>query len=186
MIINADLHIHSRFAGATSERMTIDNISKSAPGKGLDVVGTGDCLHPLWLREIKQCERVDEGTFELNGTRFVLTTEIEAVNRVHHLIFFPSISKVEEFKEEIKNKSKNLEQDGRPNVNITGEELAMIAKDADALIGPSHAFTPWTAIYAYHDSLKDCYGDLTGYISFVELGLSADSNLADKIKELRT
>jgi len=52
------------------------------------------------------------------------------------------------------------------------------------LIGPAHGFTPWTAIYAYHDSLKDCYGDLADYVSFIELGLSADSNFADKILEL--
>jgi uncharacterized protein (TIGR00375 family) len=94
------------------------------------------------------------------------------------------ISSVEEFKEKIKSKSKNLETDGRPNINLGGEELASIAKDLDILIGPAHAFTPWTAMYAYHSTLKDCYGDLTDYISFIELGLSADTDFADKIKEL--
>jgi uncharacterized protein (TIGR00375 family) len=39
-------------------------------------------------------------------------------------------------------------------------------------------------MYAYYNSLEDCYGDLADYISFVELGLSADTNFADKIKEL--
>ncbi|MEF8879227.1 MAG: TIGR00375 family protein [Candidatus Thermoplasmatota archaeon] len=184
MIINADLHIHSRYAGATSDRMTIENIAKAAPGKGLDIVGTGDCLHPLWLKEIENCEKVDEGTFEKNNTRFVLTTEIEAEKRVHHLLFFPSLSKVKDFKEQIKNRSKNLDRDGRPNVNMSGEKLAEAAKDVDALIGPSHAFTPWTAIYAYYDSLRDCYGDMSDYVSFLELGLSADSYHADKIEEL--
>lgn len=184
MIINADLHIHSRFAGATSDRMTIENLSKSAPGKGLDVMGTGDCLHPGWIKEIKNCNKIDEGTYELNGTRFVLTTEVEAVKRVHHLLFFPSISSVEDFKERIKNRSKNLEKDGRANINVDGEELAEIAKDLEVLIGPAHAFTPWTAIYAYYGSLKDCYGSMADYISFVELGLSADTFFADKIKEL--
>ncbi len=184
MIVNADLHIHSRFAGATSNRMTIENISLEAPGKGLDIVGTGDCLHNGWLKEIKQCKTVDEGTYELNGTRFILSTEIEAEKRVHHLLFFPSLSKVYEFKERVKSKSKNIDSDGRANIRMSGEEIAQIAKDIDALIGPAHAFTPWTAIYAYYDSLEDCYGDMADYISFVELGLSADTNFADKIKEL--
>ena len=184
MIINADLHIHSRFSGATSEKMNIETISKEAPRKGVDVVATGDCLHSGWMKEISQCNVVDDGTFELNGTRFILSTEIEDQKRVHHLFYFPNLPSVHDFKERIKSKSKNLESDGRPNVNMTGEELASIAKDLDVLVGPAHAFTPWTAMYAYHDSLEDCYGDLAEYISFVELGLSADTNFADKIKEL--
>jgi len=184
MIINADLHIHSRFSGATSDKMNIKTISIEAPRKGVNVVATGDCLHSGWMKEIKQCKLVDEGTFELNGTRFILSTEIEAVKRVHHLMYFPSISAVEDFKERIKSRSRNLETDGRPNVDIGGEELATIAKDVDALIGPAHAFTPYTAIYAYFESLNDCYGDMADYVSFVELGLSADTDFADKIKEL--
>ena len=184
MIINADLHIHSRFSGATSEKMNIKTISLEAPRKGVDVVASGDCLHSGWLKEIKQCNVVDEGTFELNGTRFILSVEVEAVKRVHHLLYFPSFSAVEDFKERIKPYSRNLETDGRPNVDMSGEELAELARDVDALIGPAHAFTPWTAMYAYYDSLDECYGDLAGYVSFVELGLSADSDLADRIREL--
>jgi len=184
MIINADLHIHSRFAGATSEKMTIKNISKEAPRKGIDIVATGDCLHSGWMKEIKECNKLDEGTFEMNGARFILSTEIEAEKRVHHLLYFPSFSSAEDFKERIKSKSKNLETDGRPNIAMSGEEIATIAKDIDALIGPAHAFTPWTAIYAYFSSLEDCYGAMANYISFVELGLSADTDFADKIKEL--
>ncbi|KYK32544.1 MAG: phosphotransferase [Thermoplasmatales archaeon SG8-52-3] len=184
MLINADLHIHSRFSGATSKKMNIKTISLEAPRKGVDVVATGDCLHSGWMKEIRECNVIDEGTFELNGTRFILSTEIEDNKRVHHLCYFPCISAVWDFKERIKSKSKNLETDGRPNVNMNGEEIASIAKDLNILIGPAHAFTPWTAIYAYYNSLKDCYGDMSDYISFIELGLSADTNFADRIKEL--
>ncbi|MFW6122110.1 MAG: endonuclease Q family protein, partial [Petrotogales bacterium] len=184
MIINADLHIHSRFSGATSNKMNIKTISIEAPRKGIEVVATGDCLHGSWIREIKQCDVVDEGTFEFNGTRFILSTEIEARHRVHHLVYFPSFSAIEDFKEHIKPKSKNLESNGRPNVDISGEELASLARDVDALIGPAHAFTPYTSMYAHFVSLKDCYGDLADYVSFVELGLSADTYFADKIQEL--
>lgn len=184
MIVNADLHIHSRYSGATSDRMTIETISLSAPKKGIQVMATGDCLNAKWLKEIQTCSVVDDGTFELNGTRFILSTEIEDRRRVHHLLYFPSVSAALDFKEHIKSKSKNLETDGRPNVRLGGEELASIAKDVDALIGPAHAFTPWTAMYAYHPSLDDCYGDMASYVSFVELGLSADTDYADTIKEL--
>ena len=196
MIINADLHIHSYFSRApgdkitveipssTSNKINIETISLEAPRKGIDIVGTGDCLHSEWMREIKTCNVVDDGTFELNGTRFILSTEIETKNRIHHLLYFPSFSSVEEFKRIIKHFSKNLEIDGRPNVNMGGEELVSIAREVDALVGPAHAFTPWTGIYAHYDSLRECYGDLADYVSFVELGLSADSDYADKIQEL--
>jgi uncharacterized protein (TIGR00375 family) len=136
------------------------------------------------MKEIKQCNVIDDGTFELNGTRFILSTEVEDQKRVHHLLYFPSLSSVENFKEKIKSKSKNLETDGRPNIDIGGEDLASIAKDLDVLIGGAHIFTPWTAMYAYHNSLEDCYGDLADYVSFIELGLSADTDFADRIKEL--
>lgn len=184
MIINADLHIHSRYSGATSDKMNIHTISLEAPRKGIHVMATGDCLHSSWMKEIQTCQKIDEGTFEKNGTRFILSTEIEDKKRVHQLVYFPSIAAVDHFKEHVKNHSKNLETDGRPNIHLSGEELAALAKDVEALIGPAHAFTPWTAMYAYHSSLHDCYGDLTDYISFVELGLSADTNYADKIEEL--
>jgi uncharacterized protein (TIGR00375 family) len=184
MRINADLHIHSRFSGATSDRMTIAALSVEAPRKGIDVLATGDCLNSNWIKEIKNCTIIDDGTFEMNTTRFILSTEVEDSSRVHHLLYFPSFSAVETFKDHIKLHSKNLETDGRPNVHLNGIELASLAKDVDALIGPAHAFTPWTAMYAYHPSLESCYGDLTSYVSFLELGLSADTNYADTIQEL--
>jgi uncharacterized protein (TIGR00375 family) len=164
--------------------MTIKNLSKEAPKKGIDILATGDCLHSGWLKEIKECKEISPGTFEMNDARFILSTEIEAVKRVHHLLYFPSLSVVEDFKERIKPKSKNLESDGRANVALNGEELAQIAKDLDILIGPAHAFTPWTAMYAYYDSLDACYGSMADYVSFVELGLSADTDFADRINEL--
>ena len=122
MIIIADLHIHSRFSGATSDKMNIKTISIEAPRKGINVMATGDCLNGQWMKEIKNCNVLDEGTLEMNNTRFILSTEVEDKNRVHHLIYFPSISAAEDFKERIKSKSKNLETDGRPNVNLGGEE----------------------------------------------------------------
>jgi uncharacterized protein (TIGR00375 family) len=184
MLINADLHIHSRYSGATSDRMTIAALSVEAPRKGISVLATGDCLNSHWMEEIKSCAVIDEGTFELNKTRFILSTEVEDASRVHHLLYFPSLSAVEAYKEAIQSKSKNLETDGRPNVAMNGEELASLAKDVGALIGPAHAFTPWTAMYAYYDSLEGCYGSMSPYVSFLELGLSADSNYADTIQEL--
>ncbi|MDF1533421.1 MAG: TIGR00375 family protein [Methanosarcinaceae archaeon] len=183
MQINADLHVHSKYSIASSPKMELPTIAVEAAKKGIDLVGTSDCIHPKWLLEIKQAA-VDDETIRINNTDFVLTTEIEDKNRVHHLLILPSISKAEELAE-VMGKYGNLAADGRPTIKLDGVEIAEAAKDIDALVGPCHAFTPWTALYAAHDSLKDCYGDMTDYISFVELGLSADSDYADRIEELQ-
>ncbi|UCE37818.1 MAG: TIGR00375 family protein [Thermoplasmata archaeon] len=184
MEINCDLHIHSKYSIGSSKNMSIELLSTEAKKKGIQLLATGDCLHSGWLKEIKELEEIDDGTFEMNGTRFVLTTEVEDNHRVHHLLIFPSLSSTLDFRKKIASSSPNLDTDGRPNIAMDGEEIAQLAKDVEALIGPSHAFTPWTALYAYHDSLSSCYGDLEDYISFVELGLSADTHYADRIAEL--
>jgi uncharacterized protein (TIGR00375 family) len=183
-VINADLHIHSKYSMATSGRMDIPTLAVESAKKGIQLVGTGDCLHPKWLDEIKTMSEVADGIYGMDHTRFVLTVELEDTDRVHHLLIVPEISKAEELREALEPASVNIDTDGRPNVNLNGAEIAERARDAGALIGPSHAFTPWTALYAYHDSLNSCYGDMTPYISFVELGLSADTDMADRISEL--
>ncbi|NYT19652.1 MAG: TIGR00375 family protein, partial [Methanosarcinales archaeon] len=182
MQINADLHLHSKYSMACSNKMELPTIAVEAKKKGIDLVATGDCIHPKWLDEIKNAATHDE-TILINDTHFIPTTEIEDKDRVHHLLILPSISKAEELAETM-SKYADLAVDGRPTVKLDGSEIAQIAKDIGAMIGPCHAFTPWTALYAYHDSLKSCYGDLTDYISFVELGLSADTDYADRISEL--
>nr|CBH38705.1 conserved hypothetical protein, containing PHP domain [uncultured archaeon] len=188
MIINSDLHIHSRYSAATSPRMDLPTLAKEASKKGMQLLGTGDCLHPKWLAGIRELEE-SGGIFSFKGseegTNFVLTVEVEDERRVHHLLILPSISKAEELYESFRVHSLNIDRDGRPSLRLSGQEIADRAKAAEALIGPCHAFTPWTALYAYHNSLKECYSDLVGYISFVELGLSADSSYADRIGELR-
>ncbi|MEA2033695.1 MAG: TIGR00375 family protein [Euryarchaeota archaeon] len=196
MIINADLHIHSHYSAATSPRMDLPTLAKEGTRKGIQLLGTGDCLHPKWLKGIKELEERN-GIFYFTGkdkgkgkskntnTNFVLTVEVEDMRRVHHLLILPAIAKAEELYESFSSYSRDIDSNGRPSLRLRGDEIAEHAKDAEALIGPCHAFTPWTALYAYHNSLQECYGDMVGYVSFVELGLSADSSYADRIEELR-
>ena len=53
MKVIADLHIHGRYSRATSEQMSLRETAKYAKIKGLNLVGTGDFTHPLWLKDIK-------------------------------------------------------------------------------------------------------------------------------------
>jgi len=170
--------------------MDLPTLAKEGTRKGIQLLGTGDCLHPKWLSGIKELEERN-GIFYFTGkgegknTDFVLTVEVEDMRRVHHLLILPAIAKAEELYESFSSYSRDIDSDGRPSLRLSGEEIAEHAKNAEALIGPCHAFTPWTALYAYHNSLRECYGDMVGYVSFVELGLSADSSYADRIEELR-
>ena len=50
----ADFHIHSKYSRATSKDMDVDNLNKWAKIKGIDILGTGDFTHPLWLKELKE------------------------------------------------------------------------------------------------------------------------------------
>ncbi len=191
MQINADLHIHSKYSMATSPKMDIPTLASESKKKGIQLVATGDCLHPKWLSDIKSLKE-ENGVFKMKASdsdrpyvSFILTVEIEDINQVHHLLIVPSISKAQELYEFMKPHSKDIDSNGRPNVRLDGEEIAEAALSAGALIGPAHAFTPWTAMYAYHNSLKECYGDMEKHIYFIELGLSADTSYADRIAELK-
>ena len=139
--------------------MSIELLSLEAKKKGIQLLATGDCLHSKWIKEIKTMEKIDEGTYEMNNTRFILSTEVEDNKRVHHLILFPSMSSALDFRNRMVSHSKNIDTDGRPNIAMNGEEIAQHAKDIEALIGPCHAFTPWTAIYKEYGSIGECYGD---------------------------
>ena len=47
----ADVHLHSRFARATSKTLNPENLYRWSLIKGLTVVGTGDFTHPVWYEE---------------------------------------------------------------------------------------------------------------------------------------
>jgi uncharacterized protein (TIGR00375 family) len=185
MLIDCDFHLHGRYSGGTSDKMSLENISSQGVLKGLDVVGTGDALHPKWLEEIRGLQDVSEGVYEKNGCKFVITVEVEDWRRVHHLIFLPEVSSVEGLRESLRGYSQDLESDGRPHLRLKGEEIVDRVEEAGGFLGPSHAFVPWTSIYKEYDSLAECYGENVDKVGFLELGLSADSEMADLVGELR-
>ena len=44
----ADVHLHSHFSRATSPNLNLEYLSLWAQLKGIQVVGTGDFVHPGW------------------------------------------------------------------------------------------------------------------------------------------
>lgn len=189
MIINVDLHIHGRYSMATSKNMIPDVIAPQARLKGLDLVGTGDALHSKYLQILDESiEETENGIFSIkqeteeigdSGCKFILTVEVEDMKRVHHLLLLPSIGAAYNLRDGLRG---NMDADGRPKVRMNGAEIMDLAHEHGCLLGPSHAFTPWTSIYKEYGSILECYDQRP---DFLELGLSADSDMADHIKELQ-
>jgi len=181
MLVNADFHLHSCFSMASSKDMIIRNMAPKAKLKGLDLLGTGDALHPKWLDIIEDTTTYSgDGIYAFDDMDFILTTEVEGRNRIHHVIIIPDLDIARELSERLPSKNKHAH--GRPKTNLGGAELLELAHDHDCLIGPAHAFTPWTGMYKSFDSIYDCYDAKP---DFVELGLSADTDMADTVAELK-
>ena len=181
MLVNADFHVHSCFSMASSKDMLIKNMAPKSKLKGLQLLGTGDAFHPGWLNIIEETTTYSgEGIYSFEDMDFVLTTEVEGKHRIHHLIIIPDIDIARELSDRLPSKNKGI--DGRPKTKYGGAELFDLVKEYDCLIGPAHAFTPWTGMYKSYDSIYDCYEDKP---DFVELGLSADTFMADTVSELK-
>ena len=188
-MIDADFHIHSKYSKGTSDNMELPVIAKQAELKGLNLVGTGDALHTAWREHIKSnFTEVSGGIYKIKNsgikTKFIVTTEVEDSKRVHHIILFPSIEAAENLYDIFKKYSTDIDKDGRAHLRINAEEIVDFSLSVNAMVGSAHAFTPWTSMYKTYDSIKDCYGDNVRHVHFLELGLSADSDMADLIPEL--
>jgi PHP family Zn ribbon phosphoesterase len=169
--------------------MTIPRLAEGASEKGLDAIGTGDATQPQWLQHLRTHLKESDSKLFYNSVSFILTVEIEDVESIHHLAILPDFESVEHLRKLLKHSSPNLNHEwgGRPRVNLRGSEIAGAVRDCGGLIGPAHAFTPYRSVFreGRYDSLKECYQEETQHVHFIELGLSADSEVADCIPELR-
>ena len=186
---DTDLHIHSLHSISVSKFMTIPILARGAKEKGLHLIGTGDVTQPDWLKHLKIHLSSDDDVLSHDDVSFIPTVEIEDTESIHHLVILQDFEAVEILRNCLSPHSTNMNDEwgGRPRVNIDGERLAGLVRDAGGMIGPAHAFTPFRSIFREnkHTSLQSCYGDETSNIHFIELGLSADSETADCIPELR-
>ncbi len=176
MLATADLHIHSPYSIAVSRFMQPEQLIRGCVTKGITVLGTGDALQPDWLASWKPFLENDAGVV------IVPQGEVEDKNRVHHVILAEDPAQFDQLRDLLNGTCKSFVTAGRPHVYLGGEEIATAAHDVGALVGPAHAFTPWTAMYAYFDSVPACYG--SAKIDFLELGLSADSSYGAAIPDL--
>jgi len=197
--VYADLQIHSRYSGATSSNTNLDELTYYADLKGINLLGTGDALHPLWLRELK--ENLEEGPPGIyrcrrgGRVRFVAQTEVATVHehegkarRIHHVILMSSLEVAEQLTD-VLGRFGDLASDGRPVLNVHPAELVELVLETDrrAYVFPAHAWTPWWSVFGAIggvDRIEDCYADKSDKIFAIETGLSSDPPMNWRVSRL--
>lgn len=202
MRIIADLHIHSRYSRATSEKMCIEELGKFAKIKGLNVLGTGDFTHPKWLKEIQENLLLESETGLYRTTKdsnssihFVVTTEVctifpfqKEVKKIHHVILTPSVETAVQINDRLA-KYGDLEIDGRATLDMSASQLVeeVMSASAENMVFPAHAWTPWFSIFGAFsgfDNVEDCYQDMARHIYALETGLSSDPPMNWRLSKL--
>lgn len=185
----ADLHIHSKYSGATSQRMNIPELTFFAGIKGLNLLGTGDALHPQWLQELRRDLEPAEGELYKPKTGqeiyFVVQVEVATVHqymnkarRIHHVILMPSLEVAEQLSNELR-KFGDISADGRPVLSMHPAELVEIVMSLERrnIVFPAHIWTPWWSIFGARSGvnrMEECYEDQVKHIHAIETGLSSD------------
>lgn len=202
MRVIADLHIHSPYSRATSEKMSPQEIARFAKIKGLNVVGTGDFTHPKWFEELNKTllPEADTGLYKLvsnpeSPVHFMITTEVctissykNEIKKVHHVILAPSLETGAQINDKL-SKYGDLQIDGRPTLNVDPATLVaeVMSTSTDNMIFPAHAWTPWFSIFGAFsgfDTIEECYQDMTKHIHALETGLSSDPPMNWRLSKL--
>lgn len=191
-----DFHIHSRYSRACSTNITIENLVKWAKVKGLNLLGTGDFTHPLWLQEIKE-KLTDNGKgfYYYEDFPFIISGEISLIytqghgRRIHLVVLVPNLEVADKINSYLDTKGKR-DYDGRPIFKIPGDEFVkeMMNISPDIEIIPAHAWTPWFGIFGSRsgfDSLKECFKEQFENVHAIETGMSSDPEMNWRIEELK-
>lgn len=200
----ADLHIHigggsdgSPVKITASRKLNFPNILREAAfKKGLDIIGIIDCASPVVLKDIDkmmaegQMKELDEGGILYADQLLVLPgAEIESREKnggqVHYLAFFPRIKAVKEFSQTMDNYISNINLSSQA-ASLTGKELLKIVDYHGGTMIPAHIFTPHKSFYgrAFAAFSEVFTLDEWEMIPAIELGLSADTEIADLLPEL--
>lgn len=198
--IFGDFHIHIgrteagqavKITGARN--LTFANIMVEASRrKGIDMIGIIDAASPGVQCEIAELlgrgtvEELSEGGVRYDQTTILLGCELEVkpdgFGPAHLLCYFPHFDDIRQFTAFLSRHMKNTElSTQRFHGNIT--ELFDCVERLNGVIVPAHVFTPFKSLYG---SCADRMTDVlpAGRIAAVELGLSADTLMADQLEEL--
>ena len=203
----ADLHVHigrsenGKPIKITAARsLNFANIAKEcADRKGINIVGIIDCASPYVIEDIENFlktgeayEIEDGGIIYKDKVCILLGSEVETseVGRngkcgaAHNVCFFPHLSDIKGFSKEMSRHIHNITLSTQRS-DVSGYELIDIVEKYNGILIPAHCFTPFKSYYGNCvDRMKDIFKEKFNKIFSIELGLSADTYLADMITEL--
>jgi PHP family Zn ribbon phosphoesterase len=201
MDLNLDLHSHSGYAGGVGNT-SFEDIERNMPRKGIHVVGTGDCIHPAWRKELENMLH-DDGTGlysyrEESTVSYLLQTEVIVTSDiggrrkgVHTLLFFPSFDAIDAVVQLLGDWGvKNTV--GRPFIkcldacDVSNRMGKLLDVDDGIEVVPAHVMTPEGVLgsKAPVSSMHEFFGDAVERLSIIETGLSADPYILSLVPEL--
>lgn len=162
---------------------------ETAQKKGIHILGTGDITQPDWRKYLKDNLQYKDGCYYYKTLNFIIQTELEDDESIHHVVLLPDLTAGERLEQVLTPFVKDIKGRwaGRPHVQKSPAEVVELVESVGGICGPAHAFTPFKSIFrpGKFNSFKDAYGDAAKKVTFLELGLSADTYLADRIESLQ-
>ena len=102
----------------------------------------------------------------------------------HNICFFPHLEDIKGFSKEMSTHIKNITLSSQ-RADISAYKLIDIVEKYNGILIPAHCFTPHKSFYGNcTDRLEKIFKEKYNKILAIELGLSSDTFLADKISEL--
>ena len=89
--------------------------------------------------------------------------EIEDERRVHHLILAEDFHNSASCRDLMEGKCKSFAWVAGPTSTAAVRRSRTRAHEVGGIIGPAHAFTPWTAMYAYFDQYSGLLWEMRTY-----------------------
>ncbi len=202
----SDFHLHSKYSAATSPQMEPAQIAAWAAKKGLNLLGTGDFTHPVYLAQLKEIMAPAEpGLFRLKShrketegeptMRFVLSSEVglffkqnEKWRKIHLIIVAPSFAVADKINAAFQPHGE-LKEDGRPKLWLSLTDCIDTARSISEAcwIIPAHIWSPWFSLFGAFsgfDSLEEALGKSISAIDGVETGLSSDPAMNRRVSAL--
>ncbi|MDU2065566.1 MAG: endonuclease Q family protein [Sporomusaceae bacterium] len=202
----ADFHIHVGMSESgrwikipTSAKLTVRNILEEAAYKGIDFLGIIDALSPLVQSDLACLEAeglltpLAAGGYIYQGKKnpvyLILGAEVETTEVgggvCHTLLYLPDRMAIAALTKHLSAFIKNVNMSSQ-NAHMTLGQLVDLASEHEAIIVPAHIFTPFKSLYgATASRMEKILTDTQrSKIAGAEIGLSADSLLADCIGEL--
>ena len=199
----ADVHIHigRTYKGkpvkiTASRNLTFSSIVREAyERKGLDLIGIIDMHSPEVIEEAEELLRSGEmselagGGLRYGNMTVLLGSEVELrfdefQGTAHFLAYLPTLTEMKLFSQWLATKVKNV-QLSTQRMYATMDELQSQIETQGGLLIPAHVFTPFKSVYG---NCTDSMAKLldSSKIPSVELGLSSDTEMADRISELHS